>query len=75
MVTRPIAVSLVLSPAKQKAAQVGLCEGCRRAEECSHGLACVALELYIKSGRFSAVAPRQSSRRIFELLFGAVGAG
>jgi hypothetical protein len=50
--------------------QVGPCEHCHQRERCSVGLACVSLELFVNTGRFSAAAPRQPRRDIFERLFG-----
>jgi hypothetical protein len=43
------------------------CEGCRHHDRCkAQSLACVALELYESSGRFSQFAPRQPTAAIFE---------
>jgi hypothetical protein len=53
----------------QSAPSVGPCDGCRHADRCSDGLACVALELFANTGRFSASAPRQPSRDIFKRLY------
>jgi hypothetical protein len=49
---------------------VGPCKGCEHAARCRTGLACAALNLYVMSGRVSAVAPRQPDRRIYERLYG-----
>jgi hypothetical protein len=43
-------------------------------DRCRAGLACAALELFVQSGRFSAVAPRQPSRQIFERIYPEVAA-
>jgi hypothetical protein len=57
--------------ARQEAGtKIGPCEGCPKADECRHGLACIALELFVNKGRYSAVAPRQPSREIYARLFG-----
>jgi hypothetical protein len=71
---RPIAETLFESAtAKQKAAQVGPCDGCRHVEICSRGLACAAMALWVGTGRNSA-APKQPSRAIYERLYPEVAA-
>lgn len=68
---RPIDGDYRAEFAKQAAGEdVGPCSGCRRAEECKHGRACTALELWVNTGRYSEVAPRQPSREIYAKLFG-----
>jgi hypothetical protein len=62
-VTDELGASLLRQKA-QKAA--GPCEGCRHADRCREGLACRASELWVQTGRYSAVAPRQPSAEIYE---------
>jgi hypothetical protein len=49
--TRPIAERLNAAATNRKAAQDGPCEDCRRAEECSHGLACAAMGVFTEAPR------------------------
>lgn len=43
----------------------GPCPSCRHATRCIEGLACEAFALFERTGRFSAVAPRQPCRAIY----------
>ena len=52
-----------------KGREVGPCEGCSHADRCREGLACRSLELFVNTGRFSAVAPRQPSRALYLRLY------
>jgi hypothetical protein len=47
----------------------GPCAGCPHLERCRQGLACTAMQLFVDTGRFSALAPRQPRRDIFERLY------
>jgi hypothetical protein len=58
-----------------KGREVGPCENCHNRERCSAGFACVSLELFVNTGRFSAAAPRQPCRDIFERLYRGAGYG
>jgi hypothetical protein len=64
--TDELGASLLRQKAQKTA---GPCEGCPHADRCREGLACRALELFINVGRFSAYAPRQPSRPIYQKLY------
>jgi hypothetical protein len=62
-------IELMASGQADRGRAVGPCEGCHQRERCRVGLACVSLALFVETGRFSAVAPRQPSAAIYRRLF------
>ena len=46
------------------------CDPCQHSARCAAGLACAALQLFINTGRVSAVAPRQPSAAIYARIYG-----
>jgi len=46
------------------------CQDCEHSARCAAGLACAALQLFIKTGRISA-APRQPTAKVYALIYGA----
>jgi hypothetical protein len=55
---RQIADTFRASPKRD---QAGPCQDCRHADRCAQGLACVALQIFVNTGKFSAVAPAQAA--------------